>query len=209
MANCVDHTESNFERLEREDKEKELRAELAPRLKQLEGRAVMYYDMDGKTHFGYLIKVGEVNCSVQPVAAINGALPLPRRTDILDVKPETIMTKLATLDEYLKAINYVEPPPQAPKQLDPKKPKKERKAKVKIQPDEAVKVKKAAEEKTPAKPKPTEAEIHAALGSAITKFGNACKNGHLYVIDTIYITTLMNKGKLGCKECDKIRKGKQ
>ena len=207
MANCVDHTESNFERLEREDKEKALRAELRPRLLPLEGHAVMYYDVDDKTHFGYLIKVGEVNCAVQPLAAINGVIPQPIRVDIINVKPEAIMTRLATLDEYLKSRNF-DVTPAAPKQLDPKV-KKERKAKVKIQPDEAVKVKKAAEEKTPAKPKPTEAEIHAALGSAITKFGNACKNGHLYVIDNIYITTLMNKGKLGCKECDKIRKGKQ
>ena len=222
MPSVTDHNESNFARLEREDAERAQRTEIAPRLKVLEGRSVMYYDRaggGGGWHCGYLLQVGEVNCAVQPLAPIGGALSPPVRVDIIDVKAEPVMTKLATIDEYIKAKGF-DVAPEAPKRLDPVV-KKERKAKVKVQPDEAAQIKldaaagrtqsskanvaNAPKEKTPVDP----AALEAAFKLAVAVQGNSCKNGHLYTIDIIYIGTLMNKGKLGCKTCDQMRKGEK
>ena len=131
----TNNTESNMERIEREEAQRATRAELAPRLTALVGRLIQFY-ADG-WRCGYLVKVGETYSSIQPLA-VGGELPDPVRVDILDIKPSAVIqTKWQTLCEYI-AANGVTAVKEPPKQLDPVV-KKERVAKVKVLAQAAVK----------------------------------------------------------------------
>lgn len=137
MAKMVDNSESNFERIEREEAQRATRSELAPRLTAIVGGLVPYHDTDGGLHCGYIVKCGETYASIQPLAPIRGSLPDPIKVDLLDITPTAILqTRYPRLEEYLAANQFEKK--EAPKQLDPVV-KKERVAKVKVPAQAAVK----------------------------------------------------------------------
>ena len=133
----TNNTESNMERIEREEAQRATRAEIAPRLTAIVGGLVGYHEAEGGLHCGYIVKVGEVYASIQPMAPIKGALPDPIRVDLLDITPTAILqTRYPRLEDYLAANQFEKK--EAPKQLDPVA-KKERVAKVKVSAQAAVK----------------------------------------------------------------------
>ena len=133
----TNNTESNMERIEREEAQRATRAELAPRLTAIVGGLVGYHEAEGGLHCGYIVKVGEVYASIQQMAPIKGALPDPIRVDLLDITPTAILqTRYPRLEDYLAANQFEKK--EAPKQLDPVA-KKERVAKVKVSAQAAVK----------------------------------------------------------------------
>ena len=137
MAKMVDNSETKVEQLEREEAQRATRAELAPRLTAIVGGMVGYHKAEGGLHCGYIVKVGEVYASIQPMAPIKGALPDPIRVDLLDITPTAILqTRYPRLEDYLAANQFEKK--EAPKQLDPAV-KKERVAKVKVTAQAAVK----------------------------------------------------------------------
>ncbi len=137
MAKMTDNNADAQERKACEEEAQEQRKELAPRLATLVDRAVSYYDIGGGWRVGYLLKVGDVNASMQPIAARKGELPDPIRVDILDVKAAAILqTKYPTLEDYLKGNGY-DRAKEPQKKLDPVV-KRERVAKVKVTAQAAV-----------------------------------------------------------------------